>query len=319
MNPIFRVHVQPLRNLSQAVQLVQPGSPEWPDEPDDSQEPQVEPSEESTRIDDDDSRSSSSPSSPAGRPAAKQKAKKATKKGVQKQLDDDDKLLIIRLAEENSELYGHISDKAFWKHVAGRLEAQTGKTHKSLARMVGAIVKERCQFLEALESGEQDDHSSMAQAIDDWIKILDNRKLVLGAKSAAKGTKDAETAASIAWRTASLAKWADKKQLRTAVQSITDESDATVPIDSSTDPEEIAGSSSTIQGTRGSIADTPRARCKRQRAATVIAEDDEFNKDFRRLVDHVVGQNTSRKTVDERLDGLEAGLSEILALLKKGD
>jgi hypothetical protein len=70
--------------------------------------------------------------------------------------------------------------------------------------------------------------------------------LVLDAKSAAKGTKDAETAASIAWRTASLAKWADKRQLRTAVQSITDELDTTVPIDSSTDLEEIAGPSSTI-------------------------------------------------------------------------
>jgi hypothetical protein len=183
--------------------------------------------------------------------------------------------------------------------------------------MVSAMVKERRQFLEALESGEQDDHSSIAQAIDDWIKILDNRKLVLDAKSAAKGTKDAETAASIAWRTASLAKWADKRQLRTAVQSITDESDATVPIDSSTDLEEIAGPS--IQGTQGSIVDTPRARRKRQRAATAIAEDDGFNKDFRRLVDHVVGQTTSEKTVVERLDGLEAGLSEILALLRKGD
>jgi hypothetical protein len=64
--------------------------------------------------------------------------------------------------------------------------------------MVSVIVKERHQFLEALESGEQDDHLSIAQAIDDWIKILDNRKLVLDAKSAAKGTKDAETAASIA-------------------------------------------------------------------------------------------------------------------------
>jgi hypothetical protein len=158
MNPIFRVHAQPPRTPSQAVQAVQPGSPEWPDDPDDSQEPLVEPSEELTRIDDDDSRSSSSPSLPASRLAAKRKAKKATKKkGVQKQLDDDDKLLIIRLAEENSELYSHISDKAFWKHVASRLEAQTGKTHKSLARMVSAIVKERRQFLEALESGEQDD------------------------------------------------------------------------------------------------------------------------------------------------------------------
>jgi hypothetical protein len=79
--------------------------------------------------------------------------------------------------------------------------------------MVSALVKEQRQFLETLESGGQDDQSSMAQAIDDWFKILDNQKLILDTKLAAKGTKDAETAASIAWRTALLAKWADKKQL----------------------------------------------------------------------------------------------------------
>jgi hypothetical protein len=172
MNPIFCVQTQLLYTLSQTVQPLQPGSPDWPDDPDDSQEPLVEslvkPSEKSTQIDNDDSSSSSCPSSPVGMPAAKQKTKKATKKkGAQKQLDDDDKLLVIRLAEENSELYSYISDKAFWKHVAGRLETQTDKTYKSLARIVSTLVKEQCQFLEALESREQDDHSSMACAIDD--------------------------------------------------------------------------------------------------------------------------------------------------------
>jgi hypothetical protein len=49
-----------------------------------------------------------------------------------------------------------------------------------------------------LKSKEQDDYSLIAQAIDNWIKILNNQKLVLNAKSVAKDIKDAKTAASIA-------------------------------------------------------------------------------------------------------------------------
>ena len=49
-------------------------------------------------------------------------------------------------------------------------------------------------------------HVIFARAIDDWIKILDNWKLILDAKLLVKSTKDAETTESIAWRTASLAK-----------------------------------------------------------------------------------------------------------------
>src|SRR5579871_2565403 len=158
MNPTFRVQPQPPPTPSQAVQHVRQSSPDWPNDPEETQEPLVEPPEQPIRIEDDDSSTSSSDSEPVAKPKAK-KGKKKKKKTVKKQLDDDDKLLVVRLAEENSELYGHISDKAFWKHVAGRLEAQTGKKHKSLARMVSALVKERRQFLEALESGEQDDQS----------------------------------------------------------------------------------------------------------------------------------------------------------------
>jgi hypothetical protein len=60
-------------------------------------------------------------------------------------------------------------------------------------------------------------------------------------------------------------------------------------VDSSTNLEEVARPSSPIQGTQSSSVENPRARCKQQRAATAIGEDDDFNKDFQRLVDYVVG------------------------------
>jgi hypothetical protein len=64
--------------------------------------------------------------------------------------------------------------------------------------MVTSLVKEWRQFLILLESGEQDDHSSMAQALDAWIKVLDNRQAIVDEKTEAKGAIDAKTTKSVA-------------------------------------------------------------------------------------------------------------------------
>jgi hypothetical protein len=150
--------------------------------------------------------------------------------------------------------------------------------------------------------------------------VLDNQKEIADSKSVAKGTKDAETAESITWRTASLARWADKKQLKAVAHTTTDKSDASVQTDSALEADlDREGGPLSIQATP---IQSIKAHRKRQQATTNKGSNS-FDKDFKRLVDHVVqkekaSDKAGEKTVVKRLDGLEAGLSKILILLRRG-
>ncbi|OBT43073.1 hypothetical protein VE00_05545 [Pseudogymnoascus sp. WSF 3629] len=101
----------------------------------------------------------------------------------------------------------------FWRLIARRLREARGKDHKTLSRAVAKVVRERRESLALLGSGEQDAQSSMTDALDAWIAIVDAQKEVKQAWLDAQGTADAETATSAAWRQASLALWADKTQV----------------------------------------------------------------------------------------------------------
>jgi hypothetical protein len=125
----------------------------------------------------------------------------------------EDMLFVVWLCVEQQATYGHQSNRAFWKRIARRLMADRGKEHQTLNRAVAKLVRERRAYLAELDSGEQDTQSSMTDALDAWITVLDAREEVKQARREAQGTADAETTASMAWRQASLALWADKTQL----------------------------------------------------------------------------------------------------------
>ncbi|OBT68867.1 hypothetical protein VE03_02068 [Pseudogymnoascus sp. 23342-1-I1] len=128
-------------------------------------------------------------------------------------LTDDDMLVVLRLCLQEQAAYGHQSDRMFWRLIARRLREARGKEHKTLSRAVAKVVRERRESLALLGSGEQDAQSSMTDALDAWIAVVDARKEVKQARLDAQGTADAETATSTAWRQASLALWADKTQV----------------------------------------------------------------------------------------------------------
>ena len=127
--PIFCVQPQP--TPIQAVRLTRHVSKPWP-----SPKTPIWCSKELIHINDDKSSSKSETNEPASELAleptlkpthskaaaqtskakvAKPKAKKPRKKAplASSRLNDDDKLLTVRLSEECSHLYGHISNKAF--------------------------------------------------------------------------------------------------------------------------------------------------------------------------------------------------------------
>ena len=189
--------------------------------------------------------------------------------------------------------------------------------------MVTSLVKERRQFLVLLESGEQDDHSSMAQALDAWIKVLDDRQAIADEKTEAKGAIDAETAKSVAWRIAALAKWTDKKQLRlVAAQNLAKEAAVT-------DGDTLDDVFRPLTPNRVSSITpqpNPQHRKRGHQASELPAHDKQFVQDFSRLVDHYIGNVQPKVStpvqpppeVVTRLDNLELGVNKILALLEKG-
>jgi hypothetical protein len=140
-------------------------------------------------------------------------------------LTDDDMLVILRLCLQEQAAYGHQSDRMFWRLIARRFHEARGKEHKTLSRAVAKVVQERREFLALLGSGEQDTQSSMTDALDGWIAVIDARKEVKQARLDAQGTADAETAKSTAWRQSALALWADKTQLLRAASRISQRDD----------------------------------------------------------------------------------------------
>jgi hypothetical protein len=74
---------------------------------------------------------------------------------------------ILRLAIQAGDAYGHGADKAFWKKIANVFKAATGKKHKSLDRAMSNIVKARRKYLIENDSGEEREHTSYTDAVND--------------------------------------------------------------------------------------------------------------------------------------------------------
>lgn len=128
-------------------------------------------------------------------------------------MTDDGMLFVVRLCVQGQAAYGHQTDRMFWRSIAKRLYEARGKEHQTFGRAVAKLVRERRDAVALLGSGEQDGRSSLTDALDDWIAVVDSRKAVKQARLDAQGTADGDSATSAAWRQASLALWSDKTQL----------------------------------------------------------------------------------------------------------
>jgi hypothetical protein len=100
---------------------------------------------------------------------------------------DEDHLVILRLCNRDSDKYGRVTNKRFWKEIAREFKGTTGKEHDSLWRVVDSIVKKRRQFLEDLESGTQDLIDEKTIQTDTWISTLDARKVQEDADERSEG------------------------------------------------------------------------------------------------------------------------------------
>ena len=63
--------------------------------------------------------------------------------------------------------------------------------------MISTLVRNKREFLKALESGEQDKATLYTEALDMWISVFDAQKEVKDNRERIRGRKKAETKASL--------------------------------------------------------------------------------------------------------------------------
>jgi hypothetical protein len=238
-----------------------------------------------------------------------------------RQLSDDDKLTALRIAVRRQDAYqsAGVSDKKFWKAVADEVAQLNGRpAHKSLSRTIAKLVREREREKEA--SGSQEGRSDLLIVLDDWIDVVRSRRAADDARATRKTRLDGEAAEAIAFRQSQLSLWTDRR----LVQSVESSQPSPAPSTPSQDPETLG---------------LPRR--KRRRKADETASEDQFDKDFRRLVDCYVSRSASHEgegnsarirsggetgegsgesnrleAVEGRLGKLEEGVSQILQILR---
>jgi hypothetical protein len=141
---------------------------------------------------------------PASSTSLQQPPNEPSRKKKPKNLNDDDCLVIFQLTIQASDAYSHMTNKAFWEKVASSFTEATGKEHGTIGQAVEDIVKARCKVLAEDKTGEEEKATSLTDAIDQWIDIIDARKELEKERQEAQGARDAETKKSINWRNAQL-------------------------------------------------------------------------------------------------------------------
>lgn len=105
---------------------------------------------------------------------------------------------------QKSNIYSVIADRSFQRLITKEAENLLGISYNSLRRVVTSLIRER-QTEVLLQpdrrSSEEDPLSSYNNAVDQWINIVNIRANKESIRDAAKGTKEAETEASIVQRT----------------------------------------------------------------------------------------------------------------------
>jgi len=152
---------------------------------------------------------------PASRRSLPQTFDKPTQRKKHGHLSDDDRLLTFRFAIQAGDSYGRsgTTSKSFWKGVASSFKEATGKEYTTLAQAVDDIVKAWRLVLAEDKTGEEDAATSLTDAINKWISIVDARRERDEACKEAQGIRDAKRQESINWRNRQLMLYSDKTQL----------------------------------------------------------------------------------------------------------
>jgi hypothetical protein len=255
------------------------------------------------------------------------KASQKTSARTRTHLTDEDHLVILRLCNRDSEKYGRVTNKRFWKEIAREFKETTGKEHDSLWRVIDSIVKKRQQFLEDLESGTQDLTDEKTIQTDTWISTLDAYKAQKNADEEERGRLDEENEATKRHRLQALNLWSNRQRLAMSIPetrpSANDNSD-----DGNEEDEE--GEESSVLSRSQSHSSSRRPKKRRREARSISPEGKALVGVLGRLVDVVAnvtkpdqrGSETGTgqdNEVDKRLKNLEGGINRILALLEKGE
>lgn len=264
----------------------------------------------------------------------------ATRKKKPKHLSEEDRTIIFRLAVKAGDVYGRISNKLFWEKVASSFKEATGKEHTTLARATQEIVKARRETLAQERTGEEDPPTSLTDAIDKWISIVDARNNLEQARREAQGTRDSETQASIDWRNRQLLNFSDKSQLeliargrkRRRNSEPNNEEGGSEGSGSEADSGERGGGEDSTEVSTPISQESGGGRRRRRRRKTPrnSSPSDELPRHIGRLVDILEAKNTRTKALDsvdelkakfngleEKMNNLEAGVSNILSILSR--
>jgi hypothetical protein len=234
--------------------------------------------------------------------------------------DESNRTLVLRLCLSKQEIFSHssISLTAFWKTIGEEFKASSGITPpQTLSRTITTWVKERRDWLELHDSGEQDNKSSYEDALDDWIIVLNTKEASKQELRELQGQKDKDTQDSLAWRERQFQVFSRKRECST--QDDEDTSDQELEYDT---PQESVERDS--QATRTSS--TQSRTTHRKKKKTRRDSPDPFARSLNRLVDHVVAQGTQPSTSEGRVESriqkletdiqeLKGGINQILSLL----
>lgn len=260
-----------------------------------------------------------------------------------KNLTNDDRLIIFWLAIRAGDAYGHMTNKAFWEKVANGFKEATGKEHGTIGRAVEDMTKARRKALAEDKTGAEENVTSLTDAIDQWIDIVDARKELENERQEAQGVRDAETQESINWRNAQLMLWIDKTQPGLAAvgrKRRREESDREVDNEDSSaegdsgDDSELAGDSTEVSTSVSAESGVVRGRKRRStKTPRKSSPNNEIPRQLTRLVnilEEKVRQDRAAKSIardsfdelkarfsslEKQLNSLEANVSKILSIL----
>jgi hypothetical protein len=250
-----------------------------------------------------------------------------------KHLTDNERLILLRLAIQSRDLYGHVSSKSFWRSVSRSFKEHIGREHGTLARTVATMVKARQAALAEDPSGEEARSTSYTDAIDEWISIVDEQKAVEQARKDAQGTRDGETQESLAWRAGALSTWVEKDRLGQLARGQKRHRAASQPGENNEDDADAESNQEddAFELTPATRVNTPQPGRKRRRSTkTPGYDEDDLPRHVGRLVDIFAArseQHVDTSGVDDlkaevsglkdKLDNMETDMKDILSLLRR--
>jgi hypothetical protein len=87
---------------------------------------------------------------------------------------DEEYIILLRLCARDSLAWRHDAQVAFFRNITKDWQAETGKTHTDLSRVIRTRIHKRRKYLqEEVGSGKADAETEQTIAEDLWIAVLD--------------------------------------------------------------------------------------------------------------------------------------------------